>query len=33
MRYSHKACKALDAIYDICVEQEQRGLDDFSVAH
>jgi hypothetical protein len=29
---SSKACKTLDAIYDICVEQEQRGLDDFSVA-
>jgi hypothetical protein len=29
---SAKACKTLDAIYGICVEQEQRGLDDFSVA-
>lgn len=29
---SPKACKTLDAIYEICLEQEQRGLDDFSVA-
>lgn len=29
---SPKARKTLDAIYEICVEQEQRGLDDFSVA-
>jgi hypothetical protein len=29
---SPKACKTLDAIYDICAEQEQRGLADFSVA-
>lgn len=29
---SPKACKTLDAIYEICMEQEQRGLDDFSVA-
>ncbi|MGB0466642.1 MAG: gamma-mobile-trio protein GmtX [Pontibacterium sp.] len=29
---SPKACKTLDAIYEICVEQEQRGLNDFSVA-
>lgn len=29
---SARAGKTLDAIYEICVEQEQRGLDDFSVA-
>ncbi|MEW8474565.1 MAG: gamma-mobile-trio protein GmtX [Candidatus Thiodiazotropha endolucinida] len=29
---SSKTCKTLDAIYDICLEQEERGLDDFSVA-
>lgn len=29
---SPKACRTLDAIYEICVEQEKRGLDDFSVA-
>jgi len=29
---STKACRTLDAIYEICVEQEKRGLDDFSVA-
>lgn len=29
---SSKACKTLDTIYEICVEQEQRGVDDFSVA-
>ncbi len=28
---SSKASKTLDAIYEICLEQEQRGLDDFSV--
>jgi hypothetical protein len=27
-----RAGKTLDAIYEICCEQEQRGLDDFSVA-
>lgn len=29
---SPKACKTLDAIFDICKEQQQRGIDDFSVA-
>lgn len=29
---SSKACKTLDAIYEICEEQEQRGLADFSIA-
>ena len=29
---STKACKTLDAIYEICMEQQQRGLDDFSAA-
>ncbi|MCL7942963.1 gamma-mobile-trio protein GmtX [Marinobacter sp. ATCH36] len=29
---SPKVGKTLDAIYQICVEQEQRGLNDFSVA-
>ena len=29
---SSKTCKTLDAIYSICLEQEERGLDDFSVA-
>lgn len=29
---SSKAAKTLDVIYEICLEQEQRGLDDFSVA-
>lgn len=27
-----KASKTLDSIYEICLEQEQRGLSDFSVA-
>lgn len=27
-----KTCKTLDVIYDICREQEQRGLNEFSVA-
>ncbi|MFE8070127.1 gamma-mobile-trio protein GmtX [Marinobacteraceae bacterium S3BR75-40.1] len=27
-----RSCKTLDAIYEICREQEQRGLCDFSVA-
>ncbi len=29
---SSRVCKTLDAIYEICVEQEQRGLNDFSAA-
>lgn len=29
---SPRTCKTLDRIYDICVEQEQRGIDDYSVA-
>lgn len=29
---SQKTCQTLDAIYQICVEQEQRGLNEFSVA-
>ena len=29
---SPKGSKTLDAIYEICIEQEQRGLGDFSVA-
>jgi len=29
---SPKACKTLDTIFEICMEQRQRGLDDFSVA-
>ena len=29
---SPKGCQTLDAIYQICVEQEQRGLYDFSIA-
>ncbi len=29
---SSKVCKTLDAIYEICLEQVQRGLNDFSVA-
>lgn len=29
---STKACKTLDAIYEICTEQQQRGVNDFSVA-
>jgi len=29
---SPKACKTLDIIFEICIEQRQRGLDDFSVA-
>ncbi|KPQ26802.1 MAG: hypothetical protein HLUCCX14_17300 [Marinobacter excellens HL-55] len=27
-----RAAKTLEAIYEICKEQEQRGLDDFSIA-
>ncbi len=29
---SLKAIKTLDAIYEICLEQEKRGVYDFSVA-
>ena len=29
---SSKAAKTLDILYEICLEQEQRGLNDFSVA-
>ena len=29
---SQKTCQTLDAIYQICVEQERRGLNEFSVA-
>lgn len=29
---SAKTCKTLDIIYEICLEQEQRGLNDFTVA-
>jgi hypothetical protein len=27
-----RTCKTLDAIYEVCKEQEQRGLEDFSIA-
>jgi PIN domain nuclease of toxin-antitoxin system len=29
---SPKACLTLESIFEICTEQEERGLDDFSVA-
>ncbi|WP_417509598.1 gamma-mobile-trio protein GmtX [Methylophaga sp.] len=29
---SKKICRTLDAMYEICMEQEQRGIHDFSVA-
>ncbi|WP_286306125.1 gamma-mobile-trio protein GmtX [Methylophaga marina] len=29
---SKKVCKTLDSIYEICIEQTQRGMYDFSVA-
>jgi len=29
---SPKVCLTLESIFEICLEQEKRGLDDFSVA-
>lgn len=29
---SHKIQQSLDAIYDVCIEQQERGIQDFSVS-